>query len=114
MLAELIIQYMKGLCDLSKFGVVSFSLIPSWFRLQVYKLGTKALALSLPFSIIIGFLAAVTTIALGEVSSFFLEIFVLFGWGVAMFVLFMKRTRSYIYCCPSLTDNFSFQSLACL
>jgi len=59
--------YLEILCDLLEFGVVSFSLASSWFRLQVYKLGTKALPISISFSFIIGFLAAVTTIALGEV-----------------------------------------------
>jgi hypothetical protein len=40
----------------------------SWLALQVSRLGTKALAISIPFSVIIGLLASVTTIALGEAS----------------------------------------------
>jgi hypothetical protein len=51
-----------------------------------------ALAVSIPFSIVIGFLSSVTTIALGEVS----QIFLLFGWVVAIFIFLMEMKGGYL------------------
>ncbi|KAG0600865.1 hypothetical protein M758_11G067100 [Ceratodon purpureus] len=62
-------------------------------QLLVYKLGAKALAISIPFSVIIGFLSSVTTIALVRRRYIWLYAFIQFSLLCFFGVVFFFKTR---------------------